>query len=33
MEDMIPDAAKDRRGIPLAMLGYAIMMALDVALG
>lgn len=33
MEDMIPDAAKDRRGIPLAMLGYVIMMALDVALG
>lgn len=33
MEDMIPDAARDPRGIPLAMLGYVIMMALDVALG
>lgn len=31
--DMIPDAAGERRGVLLVMVGYVIMMALDVALG
>lgn len=31
--DMIPDAARERRGVLLVMVGYVIMMALDVALG
>ena len=31
--EMIPDAAKERRGVLLVMAGYVIMMALDVALG
>lgn len=31
--DMIPSAAQERRGTLLIMIGYVIMMALDVALG
>jgi len=31
--EMIPDAAKEQRGVLLVMVGYVIMMALDVALG
>lgn len=32
-EDMLPEAAKDRAGMALAAIGYALMMALDVGLG
>lgn len=33
VEEMIPDAAQDRAGVLCTMLGFVIMMALDVALG
>ena len=32
-EEMIPDAAQGRAGVLGAMAGYALMMALDIALG
>ena len=31
--EMIPEAAQERRGVLLTLVGYVVMMALDVALG
>lgn len=33
MEEMLPEAARERRGVLCAMAGYVLMMALDLALG
>ena len=33
MEEMLPEAARERLGVLCAMAGYVLMMALDLALG